>query len=115
MVWKDTYTGRPDLRREGNKEFKRSRGKTKCGGGGAGRSLLQRLDHRRLRGHHGSGDLQRGVALVPHAVHVLEGIPSQRVDEDPGGVGVGHVLHLEGAGAPAATLKWPLSGRRANA
>lgn len=46
--------------------------------------------------HHGSGDLQRGVAFILHTVHVLDGIPGQRVDEDPGGVGVGHVLHLHG-------------------
>lgn len=50
--------------------------------------------------HHGSGDLQRGVAFILHTVHVLDGIPGQRVDEDPGGVGVGHVLHLQGTKTP---------------
>lgn len=64
-----------------------------------GRSvLLERLSHRSLQVHHGGGDGQRGVAVVPATVHVLDRVTGERVDEDTGGVGLGHALHLEDEG-----------------
>lgn len=58
----------------------------------------ERLSDRRLQVHHGSGDLQRGVALVLDTVHVLDRVSRKSVDQDTGGVGFGHALHLEGKG-----------------
>lgn len=55
--------------------------------------------------HHGSRDLQGGVAFILHAVHLLDGTPSERVDQDPGGLGGGHVLHLQGAKTPPRESK----------
>lgn len=58
--------------------------------------LPQRLSDRRILVHHGSGDIQCGVAFILDAVHILDGVARQSIDKDTGGVGFGHVLHLKG-------------------
>lgn len=63
------------------------------------RVSLERLSDRKLQVHHGSGDLQRGVAFILDAVHVLDRVSRKSVDKDTGGIGFGHVLHLEGRSA----------------
>ena len=61
-------------------------------------ALLKRLGDGNLQMHHGSGDAQRRVALIPDTVHVLDWVTGQSVDKDTGGVGFSHALHLEGQG-----------------
>lgn len=67
--------------------------------------LLQRLSDRRLQVHHGGGDAQRRVALVVDAVHVLDRVTGESVDKDTGGVGFGHVFHLEGSAEEPMLIK----------
>lgn len=57
--------------------------------------LLERPSDRRLPVHHGSRDGERRVALGPDTVHVPDRVAGQSVDEDTGGVGPGHAVHLE--------------------
>lgn len=56
--------------------------------------LPKQQSHWGLRVNHGSRDVECGVALVIHTVHVLEGVSRKRVDEQARGVRVGHVLNL---------------------
>lgn len=57
--------------------------------------LLKGLSDRHLHVHHGSRDAKRNVALVFGAVHVLDRAPGERIDEDSGGVGLGHAPDLQ--------------------
>lgn len=59
-------------------------------------ALLECLGDGNLQMHHGSGDGQRSVALIPDTVHVLDRVTGQSVDKDTGGVGFSHALHLKG-------------------
>lgn len=57
--------------------------------------LLKSLGDRNLHVHHGSRDAKRNVALIVGAVHVLDWVSGERIDENSRGVGLGHAPNLQ--------------------
>lgn len=62
----------------------------------AGEPILpEHLSDRRVLMHHGSWDAEQRETLIPNTVHILEWISREGIDEDTGGIGLGHALNLK--------------------